>query len=196
MSFGLNLTRQKNGRILVRNVPEGGSVADWNEQYPMRDIVAGDRVLAVNGAIARTAWQAWCTATLVSNHVNLIVIRSAARPFHPSNPSIDYEEYLKSLEGDLSSAIGNTCAICLEELNDAEDTVVLPCRHAFHHDCAGAWLQKCGTLKAARCPTCREAPHIATGQCGKSASLDPPDEAENANSAQQPLLVEGLVFDI
>ncbi|XP_055960707.1 RING-H2 finger protein ATL34-like [Mercurialis annua] len=44
----------------------------------------------------------------------------------------------------------DVCPICLEELEDEDECVVLPCSHMFHELCLQHWLNK-NTL----CPICR-----------------------------------------
>lgn len=45
--------------------------------------------------------------------------------------------------------ITTECSICMDDLA-AEDTVVLPCSHAFHNWCLGPWFHRVST-----CPLCR-----------------------------------------
>lgn len=160
LSYGMHLKRQKNGRILVHNIARGGSMAQWNADHPLQQIEAGDRIVSINGAIARDALQVWFTA----NHpmcvsVNLIVARTPQRAAHPADNVASAEDFLETLDTDIHNAVGSAeCAICLEELGPNSDVVVLPCRHAFHRGCAHSWLDRCPHLRAARCPTCRKAP--------------------------------------
>ena len=42
-----------------------------------------------------------------------------------------------------------TCAICCAEIDPSATASLLPCSHAFHHDCIMAWLRR----KPA-CPMC------------------------------------------
>lgn len=47
--------------------------------------------------------------------------------------------------------IDNTCAICLEDMKENEDVIILPCNHGFHQNCIGTWLSAHNV-----CPTCRQ----------------------------------------
>lgn len=47
--------------------------------------------------------------------------------------------------------IDDTCAICLDKMQENEDVIVLPCRHGFHQNCIGTWLNAHNV-----CPTCRQ----------------------------------------
>merc|ERR1719440_2481330 len=41
------------------------------------------------------------------------------------------------------------CELCLEEYNEGDELMRLPCMHAFHANCVSPWLQKAGN-----CPVC------------------------------------------
>lgn len=47
--------------------------------------------------------------------------------------------------------IDNTCAICLDNMNENEEVIVLPCRHGYHRNCIETWLNAHNV-----CPTCRQ----------------------------------------
>ena len=42
------------------------------------------------------------------------------------------------------------CAICLSEYGEKEVVSLLPCRHIFHGECLGVWLEE-----NVSCPFCR-----------------------------------------
>lgn len=42
------------------------------------------------------------------------------------------------------------CAVCLEELQDGDDLLQLPCAHRFHCSCVSPWLEN-----SSHCPCCR-----------------------------------------
>lgn len=44
-----------------------------------------------------------------------------------------------------------SCAVCIDEISDNQDLIVLPCHHKFHTDCIIPWL----TERQAHCPLCK-----------------------------------------
>lgn len=44
-----------------------------------------------------------------------------------------------------------TCPICLEEFNEDESVIELPCKHVFHKECIKKWFENNHS-----CPTCRK----------------------------------------
>lgn len=58
------------------------------------------------------------------------------------------EKYCKKNDkGDLEYP---NCCICISDINNGEETVLLPCGHMFHSPCVVEWLKKNNT-----CPVCR-----------------------------------------
>ncbi|OHT16882.1 hypothetical protein TRFO_41479 [Tritrichomonas foetus] len=47
--------------------------------------------------------------------------------------------------------LDSTCAICLTEMENGDEVIVLNCRHGYHKDCIEPWLRTHNV-----CPTCRE----------------------------------------
>ncbi|KAH9203627.1 hypothetical protein DL95DRAFT_501674, partial [Leptodontidium sp. 2 PMI_412] len=55
-------------------------------------------------------------------------------------------------EKELGSEGKGNCSVCMDDVQNGDEVVVLPCTHWFHEACAGAWLSEHNT-----CPICRKA---------------------------------------
>jgi len=49
-----------------------------------------------------------------------------------------------------SPLLAKDCAVCKDSFEVAQDTISLPCKHAFHDECILPWIKSSGT-----CPVCR-----------------------------------------
>lgn len=56
-----------------------------------------------------------------------------------------------ALDSDMMGSSGDTCAICIDTLEDNDDVRGLTCGHAFHAVCLDPWL----TNRRACCPLCK-----------------------------------------
>lgn len=56
-------------------------------------------------------------------------------------------------QGEIQTA-AHECAICLEEMLTGTAVRILPCRHAFHHDCVNHWLAV-RNKTTTYCPMCK-----------------------------------------
>ena len=72
---------------------------------------------------------------------------------------------------------GDTCAICLDTLEDDDDVRGLTCGHAFHAACVDPWL----TSRRACCPLCKADYYIPKPRADGSGSED----ATNANTGRR-----------
>lgn len=45
-----------------------------------------------------------------------------------------------------------TCSICLDDLQNKTDWMITPCKHHFHKECWGRYVDNCSRLE---CPVCR-----------------------------------------
>lgn len=68
---------------------------------------------------------------------------------------------------------GDSCAICIDSLDDEDEVRGLTCGHAFHASCLDPWL----TSRRACCPLCKEDYYVPKVK---------PDTTENANAATVP----------
>lgn len=63
---------------------------------------------------------------------------------------------------------GDSCAICLDTLEDDDDVRGLTCGHAFHASCVDPWL----TSRRACCPLCKTDYHIPKPRPEGDAAID------------------------
>ncbi|KAG5948586.1 hypothetical protein E4U53_006238 [Claviceps sorghi] len=69
----------------------------------------------------------------------------------PSEEEVDDEHIDAALPPECLAAPGDTCAICIDTLEDDDDVRGLTCGHAFHAVCLDPWL----TSRRACCPLCK-----------------------------------------
>lgn len=173
ISLGIHMMRDNQG-IVTKYVQEGSSLDQWNIEHPGMEVERGDRILSVNGVLVDDTWTGWCNilAEFRKQTVTIVVRRNMKRPSYHETSSMELTvdhilpgDFLDRMSDDLSSGLGacGECAICLEDLTQEDNPVVLPCRHAFHHSCAEKWFAQCPTFRYARCPTCREGLPLSIG---------------------------------
>lgn len=61
-----------------------------------------------------------------------------------------FVDELKPVTYKRGDCVEETCSICLDDLEDGQDVMILPCRHGFHPDCISPWLKM-----HSECPICR-----------------------------------------
>jgi len=70
---------------------------------------------------------------------------------------------------DLLAVPGDTCAICLDTLEDDDDVRGLTCGHAFHAACVDPWL----TSRRACCPLCKADYYVPKPRAENGDDLNP-----------------------
>ena len=61
----------------------------------------------------------------------------------------DRQEPLLSLPDTIATK-SETCTICIDDFEEGERVIELPCKHAFHPKCITPWLKK-----SSECPNCK-----------------------------------------
>jgi hypothetical protein len=79
------------------------------------------------------------------------VAPDAKDPYPHASDDEDDEHIDAALPPELMAAAGDTCAICIDTLEDDDDVRGLTCGHAFHAVCLDPWL----TNRRACCPLCK-----------------------------------------
>ncbi|KAI0966422.1 hypothetical protein F4678DRAFT_293388 [Xylaria arbuscula] len=104
----------------------------------------------------------------------------------------DDDDHINSaLDPDMMGSSGDTCAICIDTLEDDDDVRGLTCGHAFHAVCLDPWL----TNRRACCPLCKADYYTpkARPQPAEGEARDPnvsaaaaPDPSRNNNRLNYP----------
>lgn len=87
-------------------------------------------------------------------------ISAAQSPADASDDDDDDDPIADAASPEMLSVPGDTCAICLDTLEDHDDVRGLTCGHAFHGACIEPWL----TARRASCPLCKADYHVPKPQ--------------------------------
>lgn len=80
------------------------------------------------------------------------------------------EDAIQAIHPDVTDHPGDSCAICIDVLEDDEDVRGLTCGHAFHASCIDPWL----TSRRACCPLCKRDYWVPKPR--NAAEADAPEE--------------------
>ncbi|KAI1827224.1 hypothetical protein F4861DRAFT_438052 [Xylaria intraflava] len=89
------------------------------------------------------------TAETVDESQNRDTLRRASKDDEDEDDDDDHVN--PALDPDMMGSSGDTCAICIDTLEDNDDVRGLTCGHAFHAVCLDPWL----TNRRACCPLCK-----------------------------------------
>ncbi|RPB27111.1 hypothetical protein L211DRAFT_608185 [Terfezia boudieri ATCC MYA-4762] len=83
---------------------------------------------------------------------------------------------------ELLNSVGDSCAICLDVIEDNDDVRGLTCGHAFHSGCLDPWL----TNRRACCPLCKADYYIPKPKPEGEQVTDSPSTASRTRAPTQP----------
>lgn len=114
---------------------------------------------------------------------NKVVIEEALAPptaqqFHDNEDMDDDDQIQIAVPTEMLANPGDSCAICLDTLEDDDDVRGLSCGHAFHASCLDPWL----TSRRACCPLCKADYYVPKPRPEGEA----PAEAERHTSRRSP----------
>ncbi|OHE92717.1 hypothetical protein CORC01_11998 [Colletotrichum orchidophilum] len=106
---------------------------------------------------------------------------------HSEDDDEDDEHINAAVPPELMATSGDTCAICIDTLEDDDDIRGLTCGHAFHAVCVDPWL----TSRRACCPLCKAdyytpKPRPTPGEGDSNATGDMARTASRTNMPNAP----------
>ena len=85
--------------------------------------------------------------TVVGDHLEVVTSQEA----HEEDETYDDDQIQMAVPTEMLATPGDSCAICLDTLENDDDIRGLTCGHAFHASCLDPWL----TSRRACCPLCK-----------------------------------------
>jgi len=178
---GASLGNTPTGAVIF-NIQEGGILDRWNKSNPDLILCPGYIIEKVNGEsgywnlleILRKQGPLVCQISSqapesagpdwfdeITTMARKIELSANKGPFmlrlEPQDPSCADRSVFSTLPGVKASECGaDSCAICMEDVEENEMLVQLPCKHAYHALCVARWLAQTSVKSGKRqsCPLC------------------------------------------
>jgi len=165
-SLGMTLSYPREGQNqsgrYISYIKKDGFVDQWNAQHPpAQQLCVGDRIITVNGqctdaGMMREFQSPQMLKIVLMREGQGNFVRLTTKDLSTVDKLVTHE-MLDSLEQVQVAECGDMaeCCICLEDLQDGEQIVRLPCKHVFHGSCARQWLMQGLYATDALCPLCK-----------------------------------------
>eukprot|EP00931_Biecheleriopsis_adriatica_P092685 TRINITY_DN66478_c0_g1_i1.p1 TRINITY_DN66478_c0_g1~~TRINITY_DN66478_c0_g1_i1.p1 ORF type:complete len:268 (+),score=43.09 TRINITY_DN66478_c0_g1_i1:40-804(+) len=153
-TFGMNMfARRGMPGLIILDILDGSPVERWNLAHPDMELREGYVILKVCDGINLSGMM---TRLNTSKRVKLLVRRQLSRQQMDSLKVVLETtvppEFIPCLPQPLArDCLLDECAICLQHFDPDQPVLELPCRHAFHLECAREWLTK----QSRKCPLCK-----------------------------------------
>ena len=97
----------------------------------------------------RSAALAWYSKIFMLVLLFYAIFHYACNQRRNQESGTDHQEPLLPLPDTIATK-SETCTICIDDFEEGERVIELPCKHAFHPKCITPWLKK-----SSECPNCK-----------------------------------------